>query len=195
MGFRRSILRALPWAEFFAPSGSTEKRQMKNNISRRALLKGMVATGALTLGGCAAPPTKSKTAPSSFAAAQPNLIRKENRRPGTRDWMLTNTRIDPKTKYRCPWIEGYCSRTSVSAGEQINFHVSTNSASPFTIDLYRMGYYGGAGGRHILTLGPYAGAVQPDPPVGPKRLRECKWDPCISLVIPSDWTSGVYVGK
>src|ERR1051325_2939337 len=166
---------------------------MKKHLSRRTLLKGMVATGALTLGGCAAP--SKKPAPSPFAAAQPNLIQEENRKTGTRDWMLKNTRIDPKTKFRCPWIEGYCSRTSVSAGGQIRFHVSTNTAAPFTIDLYRMGYYGGAGGRHMLTLGPYPGTVQPDPPIGPKRLRECKWDPCVSLIIPSDWTSGVYVGK
>ena len=26
--------------------------------------------------------------------------------------------IDPSTKYRCPWIEGYCSKTSVRAGEK-----------------------------------------------------------------------------
>src|SRR3954452_20609033 len=175
MGFRRSILRALPWAGFFAPSRSTEKGQMKNNISRRALLKGMVATGALTLGGCAAPPTKSKTAPSSFAAAQPNLIRKENQRPGTRDWMLTNTRIDPKTKYRCPWIEGYCSRTSVRAGEKLKIMVSTNPASSFVIDIYRLGYYGGNGGRHMQQLGPLPGKVQPDPDIGHERLRECRW--------------------
>src|SRR4029079_7339311 len=93
---------------------------------------------------------------SGFTAPAPNRIAEENQRPRTRDWMLQNTRIDPATKYRCPWIEGYCSRTRVSAGEQISFHVSTNPASPFTLDIYRMGYYGGAGGRHNITLRTYA---------------------------------------
>ena len=51
--------------------------------------------------------------------------------PGTRDWMATNVSIDPKTKYRCPWIEGYASKTSVRAGESISLHVSTNPPSPF----------------------------------------------------------------
>jgi hypothetical protein len=109
--------------------------------------------------------------------------------------MLGNTRIDPKTKYRCPWIEGYCSRSSVRAGEQISFHVSANPASSFTIDLYRTGYYGGAGGRRVMSLGPFKGTVQPDPRVGPRRLRECKWESCATITIPNDWPSGVYLGK
>ena len=92
-------------------------------------------------------------------------IRHENAKAGTREWMLTKTRIDPATKYRCPWIEGYCSRTSVRAGETLDFFVSTNPPSQFTIDLYRMGHYGGAGGRHVMSLGPFEGKAQPEPPV------------------------------
>ena len=88
--------------------------------------------------------------------------------------MLTNTRIDPATKYRCPWIEGYCSRTSVRAGEQITFYVSTNPASSFRLDIYRSGFYAGAGGRHVLTLGPFDGTVQPDPSIGERRMRDCQ---------------------
>ncbi|MEX2026705.1 MAG: hypothetical protein WEH44_05380, partial [Pirellulaceae bacterium] len=97
--------------------------------------------------------------------ARSDNISEENKKPGTTDWLLTNTRIDPPTQYRCPWIEGYCSRTSVSAGETIEFKVSTNPASKFTIDLYRLGYYGGKGGRLVEKLGPFDGSPQPDPPV------------------------------
>jgi len=109
--------------------------------------------------------------------------------------MLQNTRIDPKTKYRCPWIEGYCSRTSVRAGDSIAFHVSTNPPSSFTLDLYRMGHYGGTGGRHIASLGPFAGKTQSEPPIGKNRVRECQWEPCATIRIPKDWLSGVYLGK
>src|SRR6476620_11060639 len=125
----------------------------------------------------------------------PMIVRKENERPGTRDWLLTKTRVDPATKYRCPWVEGYCSRTSVRAGEEISFFVSTNPPSPFRIDFFRMGYYGGAGGRLVVSHGPFPGAAQPDPPVGERRLRECAWEPCLTLKVPEDWVSGVYVGK
>jgi hypothetical protein len=58
-----------------------------------------------------------------------------------------------------------------------------------------MGYYGGAGGRHVMSIGPFEGVVQPEPEVGERRLRECKWEPCASITIPGDWVSGVYLGK
>jgi N,N-dimethylformamidase beta subunit-like, C-terminal len=129
------------------------------------------------------------------AAPRSSTIRDENAKPGTTDWLLTNTRVDPATVYRCPWIEGYCSRTSVTAGETIELKVSTNPPAKFTIDLYRLGYYGGKGGRLIERLGPFQGHSQPDPPIGEVRLRECTWETSHTLTIPADWPSGVYVGK
>jgi hypothetical protein len=122
-------------------------------------------------------------------------IRRENELAGTRDWIASKVRIDPKTRYRCPWIEGYASRTSVRPGETITFHVSTNPPSSFSLDLYRMGYYQGHGGHLVTKLGPIQGKVQPDPPIGPKRVRECAWEPVAAITIPADWTSGVYLGK
>lgn len=169
-----------------------------SEVSRRDLLKGIAAIETASVIGACSPAFGQITETAPPVAARPrtpDLIRQENQRPGTRDWMLRSTRIDPATKYRCPWIEGYCSRASVRAGQEIGFFVSTNPASPFTIDLYRMGYYGGAGGRHVMTLGPFQGKVQPDPPVGPRRLRECAWEPCATMKVPSNWRSGVYLGK
>jgi hypothetical protein len=149
--------------------------------NRRDLLKSIAAAGLLPMLGA----TDART----------DLIREENAKPGTRDWMNTNVRVDPKTKYRSPWIEGYASRTSVKAGDTISLHVSTNPASPFTIEIYRLGYYQGLGGRLVKKLGSFPGKVQPDPPVGRMRLRECVWEPCTTITIPDDWTSGVYLGK
>lgn len=172
-------------------------------VSRREVLRHLAAAeaGAIFAGAAAAAAGLRGARAAEAAAPVPggieagDAVTRENARAGTRDWMLAKTRVDPKTKYRCPWIEGYRSRTSVRAGEAIEFFVSTNPASPFRIDLYRMGYYGGTGGRHVLSLGPFNGAVQPDPPVGQNRLRECDWEPCATLKIPGDWLSGVYVGK
>jgi len=103
--------------------------------------------------------------------------------------------VDPATKYRCPWIEGYCSHTSICAGDTLLFHVSTNPPSTYHLDIYRLGFYGGAGGRFMIRLGPFQGRVQPDPSIGPKRLRDCRWEPSVMLRIPPHWLSGVYVGK
>ena len=150
-------------------------------ITRRLILKGAAAG----LG--------SALLPLGCAPARSALIVEENARPGTTDWILTTTRAEKKI--RCPWVEGYCSRTSVRAGETIEFKVSTNPASPFVLDLYRMGYYGGMGGRFMARLGPFKGDVQPDPEPGEERVRACAWATSAKLRIPSDWPSGVYLGK
>lgn len=164
---------------------------------RRDWLSRVLALGGgIAFAGCIGPGRKSVARREQrFSAARPDAVWRENQRPGTLDWMLTHTAVDPASKYRCPWIEGYASRTSVSAGEEILFHVSTNPPSRFTVDIYRTGYYGGAGARHLRRLGPFAGQAQPEPPVGPNRLRECPWEPCTALRIPPEWLSGVYLGK
>lgn len=160
-----------------------------SSITRRGVLKGVAAAGLASAAGKAWP------ASGAGEAAARGILHEENQKPGATDWQLTYTRVDHATRYRCPWIEGYVSHASIKAGETLDIMVSTNPAVPFKIDLYRMGYYGGAGARHLLTLGPFQGEVQPDPPIGPERLRECQWSPCHSLTIPEDWVSGVYLGK
>ncbi len=119
----------------------------------------------------------------------------ENALPGTRDWQLTRVRLDKSGGYRSPAIEGYCSKQSVEAGETIEFFVSTEPANSFQLEIFRMGYYGGAGARLMKTLGPLEGRPQPVPPIGPNRVRECTWEPSASLEIPADWRSGVYLGR
>jgi hypothetical protein len=151
-------------------------------MDRRDFLKG---AGGLCLAAA--------TTPVALGAS--SRIRDENARPGTRDWLLTNPRVDPANKIRCPWIEGYCSRTSVTAGQTLEIKVSTNPPAKFTVDIFRLGYYGGSGGRLMERLGPYQGSPQPDPPVGDVRVRECTWETSLELTIPAEWTSGVYLGK
>jgi hypothetical protein len=163
------------------------RKSSEHPINRRDLLRGAAAAGLA--------PVLAPLAAAAPAPARRDLIRAENEKPGTTDWLLANTRVDPKTKYRCPWIEGYCSRTSVRAGDQLAVMVSTNPPSPFVLDVYRLGYYGVKGGRHMLRLGPFRGHIQPDPDIGPERLRECRWEPAVTLTIPADWPSGVYLGK
>lgn len=74
-----------------------------------------------------------------------NPIQLENQHPGTRDWQLTRVRLDAGG-FRSPWIEGYCSRQSVHAGETIDIFVSTNPVRQFKVEFFQMGYYGGRGG-------------------------------------------------
>lgn len=171
--------------KFDSPSASGAEHA---GVNRRQAIGGLTGLGlGAALAGC--------VAPRGPGTGGDNPVVRENQLTGTRDWLLTNTRVDAATKYRCPWIEGYCSHTSVRAGESIRFHVSTNPPSQFTLDIFRMGYYGGDGGRLMKRLGPFGGTVQPDPQVGEKRLRDCQWSACAEVTIPRDWLSGVYLGK
>jgi hypothetical protein len=131
--------------------------------------------------------------PGSVRAA--NRITEENAKPGSTDWQLTYAKFDAKARYRSSLIEGYCSKTSLRAGETLAFHLSTIPAADVSMEIYRMGYYGGTGARHMTTLGPLAVKPQPTPEAGPMRLRECQWEPAIEFKIPQDWPSGVYLGK
>ena len=119
--------------------------------TRRDILK-TAAAGRHCLGPSSTARRRRESAP-----ADAERIRRENEHPGTRDWMTTNVRIDPQTKYRSPWIEGYASKTSVRPGETITIHVSTNPASPFMLEIYRLGYYQGHGGRLMMKTGPIQG--------------------------------------
>ena len=134
---------------------------------------------------------------ASLAAADrdPDLIRKENAKPGARDWQLTRVKLDEATGVRTSLIEGYCSKQSVAAGETIDIMVSTKPARPFQIEIFRTGYYGGRGARLMTKLGPFDGQPQPVPEIGPKNLHECKWKASTQLTIPADWPSGVYLGR
>src|SRR5437899_1348078 len=166
----------------------------RSNLTRRSWLQSMagIAAGAV-VSGCAQPSaqstskSRSRRDGSRLSNSKSNLIQRENAQAGTRDWLLTKTRVDPASKYRSPWIEGYCSRTSTRAGDELDIFVSTNPASEFNLDIYRMGFYGGTGARGVASKGPFHGRVQPEPAVGPNRLRECQWEPCLTLKIPTDW--------
>lgn len=136
----------------------------------------------------------TRTAVSASSPAQPDLIRTENARAGA-SFQLTRVIPDNAKSYRTSVIEGYCSHQSVKSGEKIDIFVSTRPVARFQIEIFRMGWYGGAGSRLMTTLGPLQGKEQPVPEMGEQRLRECKWQASTTLEIPSDWPSGVYLGR
>lgn len=169
---------------------------MKRDLQRRDVLRGMAAFGVgALLPGVVPDFSPCLAVAPKFGPADRTRIQEENAKTGTRDWMLSSTKVDATAKYRCPSIEGFASQTSVAAGEEISFYVSCNPGSRFKIDLYRSGFYGGTGGRHVASLGPFVGQTQEDPPIAKQRRRECVWESCATLTIPADWPSGIYLGK
>ncbi len=171
-------------------------RANPNRIGRRRFIAGVAGTAV----------TAAIAAPESLAGAasgtrKPSPIQSENAHEGALDWQLTRVRVVPgkggagTEAYRSPAIEGYCSRQSVAAGETIEFLISTNPPSRYRIEVFRTGYYGGRGARLMTILGPFQGTRQPEPAVGEHRRVECRWRPGASLKIPSNWVSGVYLGR
>jgi hypothetical protein len=156
--------------------------------SRRSALKLLSALGATV----PAVPLPVRSAP---AAANPVVA--ENAKEGSTDWQLTRVRLDKRGGFRAPAVEGYASSQSVAAGERLGFHVSTDPAAEFVLEIFRTGYYGGRGARLMTTLGPFQGKPQPvpEPTRGDRRLIECAWEPCAEITIPADWLSGVYLAR
>jgi len=115
----------------------------------------------------------------------------ENQKPGTAAWEITNPALARE-------IEGYASKTSVNGGETIDLLVST-AAPRYSIDVFRMGWYGGAGARQVAGPVERDGMLQtipsPDPTTG---LIECAWrDPYHLTTSDAEgaWPTGVYLAR
>jgi len=162
---------------------------------RRQFLKSSAGLPLLATG--AALPTLSPLVGAAESAASADTIARENAQPGATDWQLTRVRLDQRAGFRAPDIEGYCSRQSLYAGETLEVFVSARHEGEFTLEIFRTGYYGGRGARLMTTLGPLPCGPQPtpEPTRGEKHLHECLWEPSLSLEIPADWVSGVYLGR
>jgi hypothetical protein len=156
------------------------------NFTRRDLLHGTLAAG---IGALAAPHSLASS------PSQPNLIRQENAKEGAKNWQLTRIANTGDPPLRSTAIEGYCSHQSIAAGQTLKVMVSVKPPCDFTVEIFRMGYYGGLGARKMAKFGPIAGRTQEVPPVGPRRIRECRWEPSLEIPIPADWLSGVYLGR
>jgi Bacterial Ig domain len=117
-----------------------------------------------------------------------NPIKIENAQTGTNAWKLTT----PATNGQ---IEGFASLTSVNIGGQIKLFVNTPDPS-YTMDIYRMGWYDGAGARELSRPITLPGIVQPAPTVNSTTgLIECHWTNPYVLSVPTNWVSGVYLVK
>ena len=96
-------------------------------------------------------------------------------------------------------LAGYVSRPSAQRGGSLNFYIQSPQKTPgFTLDIYRLGYYGGLGGRLMQHVDHLTSGAQP-----PCRWEQggtaggyftCNnWHLSYALAIPENWTSGVYL--
>src|SRR5436190_806890 len=98
----------------------------------------------------------------TFTLVSPVVL--ENQQPGLGNWQMWLHNIPPADDVN-QQIKGYASATSVNKGESITFYVTVNPAQQYTMDVYRMGWYQGLGGRLMQSIGPLQGVAQPACPV------------------------------
>ena len=152
------------------------------------------ASTSLTLGASGGVVTVTASAVGigtvTFSAISSNPVYLENQKAGNTSWRLTNS-------YTTTDIAGYTSALSVQKGGSIGFKTSVAVPGTYTIQVYRMGYYGGAGARLIFTSPSLSGITQPACAVTntATRLVECKWTTRYTLAVGSNWTSGLYLAK
>jgi hypothetical protein len=138
------------------------------------------------------PDTQKSTLSGAFTYASPTSpIVTENQQPGSAGWDLSAANVGTDAVGQ---IKGYASAPSVNKGDNITFFVTVNPAQTYTIDIYRVGWYQGLGGRLMQHVGPIDGVPQPACPMDAVTgMIECHWAPGYTLTTQTSWTSGVYL--
>jgi hypothetical protein len=112
----------------------------------------------------------------------------ENAKPGTPNWALSN-------RARQHQIEGYADRVSIDVSGTVHLLVSTTAPS-FKVEAYRMGYYGGAGGRLVWSSPDEPGSAQPGFTLSPgTNMVETAWKPSVTVKADATWPPGQYLFK
>ena len=130
--------------------------------------------------------SSASAAPSRLPTAA--WVVAENAKPGSTGWTLPPGR-------RRAGIEGYAEAVSVARGGSVGLHVSTD-ADTFRVEAYRMGYYGGAGGRLVWSSPPLTGERGEPPKVDPRtHMVEAMWPLSLRISTGGAWPPGLYLLK
>ena len=118
-----------------------------------------------------------------------NAIEAENCLPGTPQTTWDVSGAGDST------IQGFTTDISVNVGQTVSFKISTN-ATNYKLDIYRLGYYGGAGARLVTTITPSAHLPQTQPACitdSATALMDCgNWAVSATWAVPSTAVSGIY---
>ena len=159
--------------------------------SGAAVLRGALAIvmAALTVGLV---PLQNAAATDPSPCPGLNAIACENTNAGTPQavWDIAGSGDDT--------IQGFATDISYNVGEVAKFKVKTD-ANAYTVDIYRLGWYGGNGARKVASIAPAATlpqtqpACSSDPSTG---LYDCgTWGVSATWSVPTDAVSGIYIAK
>jgi hypothetical protein len=112
----------------------------------------------------------------------------ENQKTGTLNWIVTQ--LPPEHS-----LEGYASQVSAVNGDDVALFINTTAAA-VQVQAYRMGYYGGLGGRLVHQTDMVVAGPQPAPVITPGvGTVSCPWSTTLTLSIDQTWPPGCYLLK
>jgi hypothetical protein len=186
-------------------------RRQRDGLGWRSASLILLTLGMLALSACGKPDTPaqlpSETPARTGITASPeptsiSSIASENQQPGTDAWRITNPATDGE-------IAGYAGSTSYNRGATVDLHISTRTGGTmYSIELYRMGWYGGQGGRLVQTIDQLEGQAQGYWASGEglhdcascrveqeTKLLDANWRTSYKFRLNSAWPAGVYLAK
>jgi len=166
-------------------------RAMHDARGHGRTLRGMRAGLAGLLVAIGLPVLVASPAMAGPCDAPTNPVVCENSKPGTPrdDWFIESQYGD---------IEGFATQTSVQPGQRLDFKIKTPSNS-YSVDIVRLGYYQGNGGRLQQTITPSVPLPQNQPQCSYQSttgLVDCgNWTVSASWFVPSTAVPGFYVAN
>jgi hypothetical protein len=128
--------------------------------------------------------------PVSRGCSSGNPVVLENCYPGSSGW-----RVSSPPSAASGGIEGYATAKSIDKGGSVDLKVNSATSGSFRLEVYRTGYYGGAGARLFAAILGIPAVRQPacrsDATTG---LYDCSsWSVSTTLTTTTDWPSGIYL--
>jgi hypothetical protein len=154
-------------------------------LTRRALLR---ATGGL--GVAALPLSRESSASASVplpALARAPWVAAENARAGTRAWTIG--RPAPAGE-----LEAFASATSAPLGSTIDLMISA-PAPAVSLQVYRLGYYGGLGARLVEVRHRVPTDFQAVPTPDALGTIDCDWTTSATLELDARYLPGQYLAR
>ncbi|MEU8132082.1 N,N-dimethylformamidase beta subunit family domain-containing protein [Streptodolium elevatio] len=150
----------------------------------------LLGRGAERAGGNPVGHASGPSGPGLALPSRPGLVAAENARAGSAGWRLGGKTASDAAGQ----IKGFATEAGIPVGGRLRLKVSVDRDQPFSIEVYRLGHYGGTGGRLVTRVEGVPGRRQ-EPPRLDKRtgLVVCDWDVSWETEIPADWPGGAYV--
>jgi len=129
----------------------------------------------------------------TFTAIIANPIFVENQNAGTAGVVSATT-----SHYTSSDIAGYADALSVNKGGSLPLRVAmATTPGTYVVEVFRLGWYGGAGARLMSTSAPQTGVSQAPCVLtdATTHLVECKWTVTYTVSVGATWTSGLYMAR